>query len=141
DTVVHSHLFDKLKAYGVSQLLLKWIEAFLIDRTQRVVVDNVLSDPAPVSSVVVQGSCLGPLLFLVYVNDMFSTVPRPCRCSLFADDTKIFARTDSGISALLLASCSNYFTWCDTWQLKLAFEKCSVLHLGREDPEFLSHSL
>src|SRR5690606_28119035 len=102
-----------LKAYGVSQLLLKLIEAFLINRTQRVMLDSVLSDPAPVR--VVQGSCLGPLLFLIYVNDMFSTA---CRCSLFADDTKIFAHT-----ALLLASCSNYFTWCNTWMLKLAFEK------------------
>ena len=86
----HRRLLGKLEHYGISENLLQWIEAFLGNRTQSVLVDGVRSKEEAVMSGVPQGTVLGPLMFLLYINDMPSHVHSETRCRLFADDTLLY---------------------------------------------------
>ena len=91
DTVSHSKLIAKLECYGIRGPILSWIKAFLSNRLQAVRLEGILSDFIPVKSGVPQGSVLGPLLFLLYINDL----PDVCRYAilkLFADDSKLYFR-------------------------------------------------
>ena len=88
DKVDHTLLVKKLHKYGVHPKLIKWIESFLSDRTQNVVVDGHMSSSAHVISGVPQGTVLGPILFLIFINDITDCITSSTiRC--FADDTRI----------------------------------------------------
>ena len=84
DKVSHSLLLSKLHGMGITGSVQKWISAFLTNRTQKVVVNGEFSSEAPVTSGVPQGSLLGPLLFLCYINDLPDCIKSQVR--LFADD-------------------------------------------------------
>ena len=88
DTVPHKRLLQKLEAYGIRGPSLKWIEAFLCNRHMRVIVDGEASSEHYVESGVPQGTVLGPLLFLVHINDLPDCVKSCVR--LFADDCLLF---------------------------------------------------
>ena len=89
DVVPHQRLLNKLSYYGISGKTHQWIKNFLIGRTQNVLVDGHLSDPADVGSGVPQGTVLGPLLFLLYINDLPLILSPGTRIRLFADDCLI----------------------------------------------------
>ena len=90
DTVPHKRLIAKLEAYGISGKILRWIKCFLSDRSQMVCIKGVLSDSLPVLSGVPQGSVIGPLLFLIYINDLLDEISSSGK--LFANDSKIYRR-------------------------------------------------
>ena len=85
DKVSHAHLLYKLECYGIKGQILTWLRDFLTSRKQRVVIEGQASDWLNVTSGVPQGSILGPLLFLVYINDLPYSVT--CNADFFADDT------------------------------------------------------
>lgn len=129
DSVVHSKLIAKLNCYGVDHVLVKWIEAFLVDRSQFVRIGSSISNICLVQSGVPQGSVLGPVLFIIYVND----IPRLQGVSvkLFADDTKLYTVLhDDCISSVDLQKClDEIYEWSTEWQLKLAPAKCTVMRI------------
>jgi hypothetical protein len=91
DTVCHNKLFVKLSAYGIAGSLLSWIKDFLFNRSQVTQVGTERSSEKGLVSGIVQGSCLGPLLFLAYVNDVTDVLPSNCTTKLFADDLKLYS--------------------------------------------------
>ena len=91
DKVPHKRLILKLKSHGMVNNIINWIEQWLTDRRQRVVVDEEVSSWKSVLSGVPQGSVLGPILFLVYINDLEEGVTG--KILKFADDTNLFTKT------------------------------------------------
>jgi retron-type reverse transcriptase len=87
DKVSHSKLIQKLEAYGVNSILVKWIKSFFTDRKQRVIIGDNSSEWEDVTSSVPQGSVLGPLLFTIFINDLPERVKNECK--LYADDSKL----------------------------------------------------
>ena len=130
DTVSHTKLIFKLKKYGISGKFLSWIEAFLGNRSQRVKLGEVFSGFSNVRSGVPQGSVLGPILFLIYINDL-SEVLQHSRISIFADDTKIYFKANDAFDfATLQSDIDNIMRWCSEWQLDVAAHKCNIMHIG-----------
>ena len=89
DTVSHGILLSKLRHFGISGSLWAWFKNYLSNRYQRVSINNNLSHTLPVVSGVPQGSILGPVLFLIYMNDITSST-RHSQLLIYADDTKCF---------------------------------------------------
>jgi ribonuclease P/MRP protein subunit RPP40 len=129
DSVVHSKLIAKLICYGVKDMLLKRIESFPVGRSQFVRIGSSISNSCAMLSGVPQGSVLGPVLFIMYVND----IPRPRSVSikLFADDTNLYTvLQDDSIASAELQNCSDAICeWSNEWQLKLAPAKCIVMRI------------
>ena len=130
DTVPHSRLKRKLKAYGIDGEVLSWIDGFLSGREQMVRVNGELSESKPVISGIPQGSVLGPLLFVIYINDLPDVVSSSVL--LFADDTKIFRQVVSKEDALELQKDIDALAkWSEDWLLKFNIKKCHVLTMGK----------
>ncbi len=135
DTVSHQKLLEKLPSYGISGKAFRWIEAFLTNRQQRVVIDGVYSPWSAVPSGVPQGSVLGPLLFSLYINDI-SDLDLAGENKLFADDVKLFLASSRPFNFSPLASdLEKIVAWANKNQLQLAPAKSNVLHLGKGNPQ------
>ena len=134
DAVPHQRLLRKLQAYGIRGRILKWIEAFLTDRKQRVVLNGESSPWLEVFSGVPQGSVLGPLCFLIYVNDIVEIVSSSIK--LYADDAKLYGCVDNQQQRQAIQNdLTAIEEWSRKWQLPLNIKKCSVIHLGSKNPE------
>ena len=131
DSVSHSKLLHKISKYGISGNFFAWIAAFLKDRRQAVQVNDSRSEFASVTSGVPQGSVLGPILFLIYINDLAGTL-RDCSICIFADDSKIYFKADTMEDTVKIQrDIDRIFQWCNDWQLSIAAAKCNILHVGR----------
>jgi len=127
DSVSPQKLCYRLQAYGISGNVLKWIQDFLSERHQCVRVGNTLSSMKPLTSRVVQGSCLGPLLFVIYINDIVTLFNGQCTCKLYADDMKLF----TVVHAIDFQQCLDILAkWSDTWQLNISYKKCAIMNIS-----------
>ena len=116
DSVVHSKLIEKLKAYGFRYELVAWISEFLKNRRQRVTVASRLSEIASVTSGVPQGSVIGTLLYLLFVNDIAELFVDPISCKLFADDVKLYSKISTQFDAIQLSNAlQELVDWSSKW--------------------------
>ena len=131
DKVGHRRLIDKLKGYGITGETNKWINSFLSNRTQSVVVDGTKSSNIQVTSGVPQGSVLGPCLFLYYINDIAEGLSSTTR--LFADDTMIYMTIKNESDAQILQNdLEKLITWEKTWMMEFHPAKCEIITITRK---------
>ena len=130
DTVPHRRLCKKLKAYGIDGSIADWITSFLTERKQLVKVNQSHSSIDDVISGIPQGSVLGPLLFVLYINDLPESVISSIL--LFADDTKLFKEVNSIADSLSIQrDIDELVRWSKDWLLQFHPDKCHVLTLGK----------
>ena len=142
DSVAHNELLHKLWHFGICGNLWMWFKAYLSDRCQYVSVGHSASGVLPVISGVPQGSILGPLLFLIYINDLPDKLSLS-KLLLFADDAKCFMSISSRADCLSLqVDLSSLVDWSSTWKLTFNEKKCSVVHFTRgQSSVILSYSI
>jgi hypothetical protein len=134
DSVPHERLLRKLKSLGIESNVLKWIKDFLVGRRQRVSINGTVSDWASVRSGVPQGSVLGPVLFIAFINDLPEAVSSVC--SMYADDTKVYNTVRNTSQQLQLQDdLDSLVDWADKWQLRFNADKCKVIHLGKNNEQ------
>ena len=131
DTVNHKILIKKLQAMGIKGGLLEWIEDYLSNRFQRTVCNNNLSTTENITCGVPQGSILGPLLFLVYINDI-ENVFCDVKFQLYADDTVIYYSGKNGknVNKILQKGVDKFIEWSEINQLTINIKKTKVMIFG-----------
>ena len=129
DKVPHQRLLLKLKAHGIGNDVITWIEKWLTHRRHRVIVDGEISNWKSVLSGVPQRSVLGPILFLVYINDLEDDISS--KVLKFADDTKVFRKvTNDTDKQSLQDDLDKLIKWSEKWQMLFNFGKCKCIHIG-----------
>ena len=131
DSVSHRKLLDKIRLLGAPDILVQWIASFLSGREMRVSLGSDKSYWAQVLSGVPQGSVLGPLLFLIFVNDLPDWVINDMK--MFADDTKIWKKIRNlEDSSSLQEDLVRLTEWSRKWLLHFNPEKCKVMHIAHD---------
>ena len=130
DTVPHQRLIRKLDFYGIRGTILTWITKWLSARTQQVVVDGEASEPVHVRSGVPQGTVLGPLMFLIYINNIADNMDSATNIRLFADDCLLYRIIRSSDDTDSLQNDLNSLTdWSSKWQMSFNTSKCKLLRI------------
>ena len=132
DTVAHQKLLFKIDHYGIKGNTATWIKSWLTNRTQRVVVDGETSEPTPVTSGVPQGTVLGPLMFLLYINDIGDNINNGTKIKLFADDCLLFRPISNPADQhQFQKDLDSLVNWSHQWQMSFNPQKCHTLHITR----------
>ena len=134
DKVPHKRLLKKLSGYGIKGKVYNWIKEFLSNRKQRVVINGIQSEWRKVTSGIPQGSVLGPILFLIYINDMPEVLN--CCMKLFADDAKLYSPIKEENDRIRMqVGLKNAEEWAKIWKMFFHIKKCKYLHIGKNHPD------
>ena len=132
DKVPKNRLLSKIKAHSISGRFLGWIESWLTGRKQRVVLNGNASSWADVLSGVPQGSVLGPLAFIIFINSIDQVAALIALILKFADDTKLANSALTATDRVNLQKClDDVCEWAEIWGMEFNVKKCKVMHLGR----------
>ena len=127
DSVNYRFLLHKLKFFGFSGNLLQWFQSYLTCRLQRVVINGVHFELSNVLSGVLQGSIIGPNLFLIFINDLPSVL-KYSKCLLYANDAKFYKTVyDIHDCLKLQLNLNSIALWCQSWKLSLNISKCCII--------------
>ena len=125
----------KLEAIGICGKVLHWIQNWLVGRQQQVYLSGTVSDWKLVKSGIPQGSVLGPLLFVIFINDI--DIGLISNLLKFADDVKLFKPVlNSSDMVAINSDLTKLSKWCEMWQMDFNVEKCKSMHIGSKNPEF-----
>ena len=131
DKVPHQRLSLRHHHYSVCGNILEWVKSFLDGRIQHIVLDGTASSAAPVTSIVPQSTVLGPLLFLVYINDLPSCVKSSTH--IFAGDCLLYKCINSSADSKALQEDLDYLQqWEKDWQMKFNPGKCEVIPISNK---------
>ena len=131
DTVSHAKLLYKLSTFGITGSIFLSIRSFLSDRKQRVRIGNYLSDLELVISGVPQGTVLGPMLFLLFIDDLIEALSPYAKVKAFADDLKMYITLNTVTDYTeLQRSLDILYEWSSKWQMNLAINKCYHTKFG-----------
>ena len=137
DKVPHKRLVQQLRNKGIGGNILRWIENWLTNRTQAVKVGRETSSDCTVESGVLQGSVLGPPLFVVFIDDIDDYTPLIELLIKFADDTKGLKEIESMADRnKLQATLDNLTKWAQDWGMSFNIPKCKIMHIGRNNPRY-----
>ena len=136
DTVSHDLILNKLKMqYKIDGSLLKILVNYLQGRKQRVVLDNVTSETISVLSGIPQGSILGPLLFVLFINDIYASINKNTNICQYADDTKMWRNINSEYDCKMLQNDINtLYNWSLNNKMRFNPSKCKVLQICNNEP-------
>ncbi|PFX15492.1 putative RNA-directed DNA polymerase from transposon BS [Stylophora pistillata] len=130
DKVPHQRLISKLQFYGIQGSTLTWIKSWLTSRSQSVIIDGVSSKSVDVTSGVPQGTVLGPLMFLLFINDMQNGLG--CTLRLFADDALLYHKiTHHDDTLALQRDLDKLGQWANRWQMLFNPSKCYKMSVFR----------
>ena len=136
DKVPYQRLLKKIRAHGIDGRLYNWISSWLQNRRQRVVLNGSFSTWMEVFSGVPQGSVLGPLLFIIFINDIDEGIAIDI-LRKFADDTKggqIVTKIED--QQKLQESLNSLLFWSQKWEMEFNVSKCKILHVGKNNPKY-----
>ena len=130
DCIDHKKLFEKMISCGLSNVVVKWFRSYF-DRTQCVKFNNILSDTLPVTSGIGQGTILGPLIFIFYINDLTKNIGN-LQINMYADDCLIYCTGNNWnlMRPKVERGLDNVQTWCTKNRLKLNVRKSKTLLVG-----------
>ena len=131
DTLDHCLMLEKLSNFGFDRSAVQWFKSYLLERSQSICMNGVCSEPQSISFGVPQGSVLGPLLFIMYVNDLPSAI-KFCNVELYADDTLLYFTSDlaSTIEHNLTLDLTNITCWLRVNYLSLNINKTKLMLIG-----------
>ena len=131
DTVNHSFLLKKMSKMGITGKLHDWVKNYLTSRYQRTLANNVIPNQKLITCGVSQGSVLGPLLFIIYINDISKAI-KNSKVSLYADDTVIYISHSDYLSAvhLIQSDLDSVHIWCDRNKLTINCKKTKFCLYG-----------
>ena len=134
DKVPNQRLIYKAEQYGIKGDIINWIKSFWSSRTQQVVINGESSECKDMTSGIPQGSVLGPLLFVIFINDLLDEVKSDMY--LFADDTKVFRRISTKEDEeILQKDINDMLKWADKWQLEFHPDKCVKISITNKECE------
>ena len=142
DKVPHKRLVHKLKRFGISDPYISWIEALLSNMRQRVIVNGEESEWRNITSGIPQGSILGPILFVLYINDLAENIGNNSALYLYTDDTKIFRQIlTSEDFELLQEDVYDISLWSDKWLRKFHPQKCKYMRIVNANVDIMEYKL
>lgn len=134
----HKKLVEKLRLLGLQDIVVNWIESYLSNRKQVVEINKNVSNFLPVTSGVPQGSVLGPLLFLIYINDIANEIAAPVQVRLFADDCLIYSPVSTVEDQWRLNNALQEVKhWSDKWDMKINYEKSLFANITNKKKKLL----
>ena len=133
DKVCHTTLINKLENFGIKGKILNWLKSFLDERYQKVIVGGKASEPKKVQSGVPQGTVLGPILFILYINNL-PEVLKYCAIKIFADDSKLIKSIENEQDRkMLIEDLNAVIKWADANKMELNETKFMLLQHGKNE--------